>query len=712
VAGRKEIKVFKLEGLGCANCAAKMEIQIGKLNGVINARIDFVSTKMIIEVSGKERFAEIMKQIPQIVDSIEHGVKITDVQPSAGYKDWTILLDKKQIVLLIMGIGILIAALILELTIGIQFFLFLLSYILIGQKVIFKAIRNTIRGEVFDENFLMFIATAGALATRQFPEAIAVMLFYQTGEFLQNIAVNRSRRSISSLMDIRPDFANLIEGNEERTVAPEKIEIGQAILVKPGEKIPLDGTVIEGFSVLDTSALTGEFIPRQVKAGDNVLAGFINKNGLLNIKVTKSYNQSTVARILEMVENASSKKAPTENFITKFAHYYTPAVVLGAALIAFIPPLLMQDAVFFDWLNRGLIFLVVSCPCALVISIPLSFFGGIGGASRNGVLIKGSNYLEALNNVRTVVFDKTGTLTEGVFEVTKISPIEGISEEMLIKYAAFAERYSNHPIAASILQKYSRQFNDNEISEYEEIPGYGVKAVYNEKKIIAGSARFMIKETIHMEKDDNRGTVVYVAVNGDYIGSISISDRIREDTSKAIEGLRQIGVQRIVMLTGDKQDVSEMIGRELGFDEVYAGLLPDQKVEILENIEKQKDPQTKIGFIGDGINDAPVLARADIGIAMGGLGSDAAIEAADIVLMTDEPSKIISAFQIARKTRDIVWQNIVLALGIKSVVLFLAALGLATMWAAVFADVGVTVIAVLNATRVLNFSPKPSKCSE
>ena len=699
--GRKETIVLKLEGLDCANCAVKIEQEIRKLNGVTSARVDFTSAKVIMEGQDKPSLDQALNRLPEIMNSIEGGIKIVDpLNKLEGFalKD---AINFKQELNVIVGFILFLAALFFRPTGHLELILFLASYFLIGWDIITKALRLTMSGRFFDENFLMFIATAGAIAIREFPEAVVVMLLFKIGELLQGAAVQRSRRAISNLMHIRPDYASLLEDSgETRRVAPEEVQVGQAILVQPGEKIPLDGIVLVGTSNVDTSALTGEFRPRRVEVGSSVLAGFINQGGLLTVKTTKSYAQSTAARILDMVEHAAAKKAPAENFITKFARYYTPSVVLGAALLALLPPLLIPGAVFTEWLHRALIFLVASCPCALVISIPLSFFGGLGGASRNGILIKGSNYLEALNNMQICVFDKTGTLTQGVFEVANISPVEGITAVELLEYAAYAEKYSSHPIATSIRTKYGRELQAREIQEYQEFSGLGVKAVLDGQKIIVGSFRFLKEEKIELEEQKGSGTFVYVAVAGKYAGNITIADKVREDTPQTIEKLRKVGVQKIVMLTGDSQDAGSILGKRLGFDEVYAGLLPDQKVEVLERIEKQ-NPRAKIGYVGDGINDAPVLARADIGIAMGGLGSDAAIEAADIVLMTDEPSKLLSALQIAKKTKRIVWQNILLALGIKALVLTLGALGVATMWAAVFADVGVTLIAVFNALRVI-----------
>lgn len=610
--------------------------------------------------------------------------------------------NKKELVRLGIGAVIFGVAVAFEFSILAEFILFFISYILVGGEVVLRAIKNISRGQVFDENFLMTIATIGAFAIQEFPEGVAVMLFYQVGEFFQDIAVNRSRKSISALMDIRPDFANLKVGDDLKKVSPEEVSIGDIIVVKPGEKVPLDGKVIEGKSMADTSALTGESVPREVKEGSDVLGGFINKNGLLTIEVEKDFSESTVSKILDLVQNASSKKAPTESFITKFARYYTPVVVFIALALAVLPPLVIEGAAFTDWLYRALVFLVVSCPCALVVSIPLGFFGGIGGASRNGILIKGGNYLEALNNVDTVVFDKTGTLTKGVFKVTNINPKESITTDELLEYAAFAEVYSNHPIATSILKEYKKEVNRDEIQSYDEISGHGIKVKARGKEILAGNAKLMAQENINYDKLDVAGTIVHIAVDNKYAGCIIISDEIKEDSKSAVTSLKEAGVRHTVMLTGDVKSVGESVAKQLGLDKVHAELLPDQKVEKLEEIFKQKANKGKVVFVGDGINDAPVLARADIGIAMGGLGSDAAIEAADVVIMTDEPSKIASAIKIARRTRNIVWQNIVFAIVVKVVVMALGAGGIATMWEAVFADVGVTVVAVINAMRVLN----------
>ncbi|PKM56001.1 MAG: cadmium-translocating P-type ATPase [Firmicutes bacterium HGW-Firmicutes-5] len=701
VVSKPEKKVMLLIGLGCANCAAKIEKEIKTMSGVNAASVDFATKKLIIEVHNKHELNSIIEKASKIASRIEPGIKVVEETHEENDHDHSAGLDKRKLVLLGVGAVIFFGAIFLKFPFWVEFGLFFASYLLVGGDVLLKAARNILRGQVFDENFLMSIATIGAFAIKEFPEGVAVMLFYQIGELFQNIAVNRSRKSIAALMDIRPDFANLKVGNEIKKVDPDDVGIGDIILVKPGEKIPLDGKVIEGNSMLDTSALTGESVPREVEVGNDVLSGSINKNGLLTIEVTKKFGESTVSKILDLVENASSKKAPTENFITKFARYYTPVVVFAAAALAFIPPLVLPGATFAEWINRALVFLVVSCPCALVISIPLGFFGGIGGASKSGILVKGSNFLEALNNVDTVVFDKTGTLTKGVFNVTKIMAAESILDTELLEYAAYAESYSNHPIALSILKAYGKEIDKSKISNYDEVSGHGIKVTYKEKTILAGNTKLMKKEDIPFEEVQTIGTIVHMAIDGNYAGFIVISDEVKDDSQKAIQDLKSIGVKKIVMLTGDNKTVGEKIGKDLELDEVHAELLPHQKVERLEILDKQKSPKGKLVFVGDGINDAPVLARSDIGVAMGGLGSDAAIEAADVVLMTDEPSKLVSAIKIAKRTRNIVWQNIIFAMVVKGVVLILGAGGIATMWEAVFADVGVAVLAVLNAMRVM-----------
>ncbi len=579
--------------------------------------------------------------------------------------------------------------------------MFLISYIILGGDVVMKAVKNIFKGKVFDESFLMGIATIGALLIGDYPEGVAVMLFYQVGELFQSYAVGKSRKSISDLMDIRPDYANVKKGDELVKTDPDEVKIGDIIVIKAGERIPLDGKVIDGSSMVDTSALTGESVPREVEVGSDILSGCININGVITAEVTKEFEESTVSKILDLVENASSKKSNSEQFITKFARYYTPIVVIIAAILAIVPPLVIDGATFSDWVYRALSFLVVSCPCALVISIPLSFFGGIGGASRRGVLVKGSSYLEALAQTEIVVFDKTGTLTKGVFNVQEINAYE-ISKEELLELTAYAESYSNHPISISLKRAYGKEIDNGRISDVEEISGHGVNAIVDGKKISAGNIKLMKKMNIPYFDGELIGTVVHVAVDNKYAGYIVIADEVKADSAQAIRELKAANIKQTVMLTGDNKNVGLKVGKDLGLDKVYAELLPGDKVDKLEELFSQKSAKGKLAFVGDGINDAPVLARADIGIAMGGLGSDAAIEAADIVIMTDEPSKIATAMNISKKTLKIAYQNIVFAIGIKVLVLILSALGITTMWAAIFADVGVTILAVLNSFRALN----------
>lgn len=605
------------------------------------------------------------------------------------------------------GIKILLSAILYVIAIAVSFenglintCIFIVSYLIVGFDILKKALRNIIRGKVFDENFLMAVATLGAFGIGEFPEAVAVMLFYQVGELFQSYAVDKSRKSISSLMDIRPDFANLVKEDKIEKVDPDDVEIGDIIIVKPGEKVPLDGVVIEGISMIDTMALTGESVPRKVEVGNEILSGCINQNGLLKIKVAREYDESTVSKILELVENASNKKSKSENFITKFAKYYTPIVVIIAVIIAVIPPIIIKSATFSDWIYRALSFLVVSCPCALVISIPLSFFGGIGGASKMGVLIKGSNYLEALANTEIVVCDKTGTLTKGVFEVQKIET-EDISEDELIRISAYAENYSNHPIAQSIKKAYNKPIDEKLIDNTEELSGLGIIAQIEDKKVLVGNEKLMQKNNIKYKKCDDVGTILYVAINNEFKGFILISDKIKDDAFETIKKLKESNIKQTVMLTGDRKDVADDVTKKLNIDKVFSELLPDEKVKEVEKLLKTKSEKGKLAFVGDGINDAPVLAISDIGIAMGGLGSDAAIEAADIVIMTDKPSEIGNAIKLSKKTMRIVYQNIIFAIFVKVAVLILSALGLSTMWEAVFADVGVSIIAIINALRVL-----------
>ena len=584
----------------------------------------------------------------------------------------------------------------------VNFAVFLVPYLVIGWDIVYKAVRGIVNGQVFDENFLMTIATFGAFGVGEYSEAVAVMLFYQVGELFQSYAVSRSRQSIADLMDICPEYANLEKDGELVQTDPDDVEIGDIIVIKPGERVPLDGTVISGESMVDTSALTGESVPRRVETGSEIISGCINESGVLRVEVTKEFDDSTVARILELVENASSKKAQVENFITRFARYYTPAVVAAAALLAVVPPLAL-GAGFGPWIQRACIFLVISCPCALVISVPLSFFGGIGAASRNGVLVKGSNYLEALAQMDTIVFDKTGTLTKGEFKVTEIRP-SGMSGEELLRLAALAEHYSNHPISLSIRDAYEQaggRMNLSSIGKNEEISGHGVRTEIDGSVVLAGNGRLMEAERIAYEPCESIGTVVYLARDGVFAGTIVISDTVKEYAAQAIRDLKQAGVKRTVMLTGDRKAVGEAVAEKLGLDEVFTELLPADKVEQVERLLDGQAEGRKLAFVGDGINDAPVLTRADIGIAMGSMGSDAAIEAADVVLMDDDPARISVVVRISRKTLSIVKQNIVFALGVKALVLGLGAFGMANMWEAVFADVGVSVIAILNAMRAL-----------
>ena len=683
---------FVLEGLNCPNCAARIEADAGKLTGVTAASLNLMQQTLTLEISKDD---DIFSKVERIVHSYEPDVKVR-LKADEHTHDHAHEGDTKKMILR-MGIGAAVFA--AAILLGWKLPLYIAAYVILGYDVVVSAVRNIVKGHVFDENFLMSLSSIGAFFIGEYPEAVAVMLFYQVGEFFQDLAVQRSRKSISDLMDIRPETASVKRNREWLTVSPENVAVGEWILVKPGEKIPLDGVVLMGDSMVDTRALTGESVPKSVHPLDEVLSGCINESGLLTIQVTKSYSESTVAKIIDLVENASSRKAPTENFITAFARYYTPAVVILAAMLAVIPPIL-TGGMWAEWIRRAFVFLVVSCPCALVLSVPLTFFGGIGAASRHGVLVKGSNYLEALNKVSTVVFDKTGTLTKGVFKVTEIIPGENVSPEQVLQYAAWAENFSTHPIATSILAAYGKN-EPISLSQYREIPGYGLEVETAGRKILAGNAKLMEKENIPYIACEKVGTKVYVAVDGIYQGCILIADELKADSKNAIAALKGAGVEKTVMLTGDNKNIGDAVAAELGLDESYAQLLPNEKVEVLEKLDSRKRPGSKLAFVGDGINDAPVLARADIGIAMGGLGSDAAIEAADVVLMTDEPGKLVEAIGIARETRKIVVQNIVFALGIKGIFLVLGALGMVGMWIAVFGDVGVALLAVLNAMRIL-----------
>ena len=700
-------KEIILGGLNCAHCAEVIGQKVSDLNEIESSDLNFINKKLTLLIKKDEDSNQVIEKVIKIINDTEPGLDINVVENSKQAKESEEKNDndssKKDLLKLIVGFGMYAVA-IYQSTIGIESklmnLLLIISYLVVGGGVIKKALKNMTKGRIFDENFLMLIATVGALAIGEVEEAVAVMLFYQLGEYLQGVAVGKSRKSIASLMNIRPDSANLKINNEIKVVSPENVKIGDVIVVKPGEKVPLDGVIIDGTSMVDTSAITGESVLRETSIGDDILSGFINKNSLLTVKVTKEYGESTVSKILDLVENASSKKSKTENFISKFSRYYTPIVVSLAVAIAIIPPIVIQGAEFKEWLYRGLLFLVVSCPCALVLSIPLSFFSGIGYASKNGILIKGSNYLEALKDVDTVVFDKTGTLTKGVFNVTNINAVD-ISKEELLEYAAIAEVNSNHPIAKSIINAYGKNVDLNCIKSYEEIAAHGIRVQYNNDNILAGNEKLMKSNNILYNEAKEVGTVVYIAVNGIYKGYLVISDEVKEDSKEAIKNLKDIGIKEVVMLTGDNKDVANKVANDLNIDTVYSSLLPNEKVEKVEKIYEGRNEKEKVAFVGDGINDAPVLARVDVGIAMGALGSDAAIEAADVVLMTDEPNKIYKAIEISKKTNKIVWQNIIFALGVKIVVMILGAGGMATMWEAIFADVGVALIAVLNAMRIL-----------
>ncbi|MDD2481436.1 MAG: heavy metal translocating P-type ATPase [Lutispora sp.] len=692
---------FIIKGLHCANCAAKMENSIQNIEGVRKASIDFVGKRLVLEYGSPMDEERVINETIKTMNNIEQGVEIAEKKSGTKEIEDEKSKAKMELWKLAGALSIFAVAQIIKTPANMRLALFAAAYVLAGGKVVYKAFRNLFKGNVFDENFLMTIATIGAFAIGEYPEAAAVMIFYNIGEIFQDLAVDRSRRSIKALMNIRPDYANLVLDNTVQEVSPEDVKIGDIILVKPGERIPLDGTVIKGETSVDTSALTGESAPRSIKAGDEVLSGFIVKNKMITLRVDKEYSQSTVAKILDLVENAALKKAPTENFITKFAKVYTPLVVLTALGITLIPSMIYGFDTFPQWLYRALIFLVVSCPCALVVSIPLSFFGGIGGASKRGILVKGGNYLEALNNIHTVVFDKTGTLTEGVFKVNEIVNEEAYLTDAVLEYAATAESFSDHPIALSIKEAYGKNIDLTRVLHHEDIAGQGIKVKTDLGNILVGNDKLMEEEGITYKKIEASETLVHVAIEGNYAGYILISDKPKADAEKTVKSLRKAGVKKVAMLTGDNKATALNVKQALGLDEAYYELLPNDKVEILEKIKNEKSEKGNVVFVGDGINDAPVLTMADIGIAMGGLGSDAAIEASDIVLMTDEPSKLIEAIEIAGFTRKIVWQNIIFALGVKLVVLIMGALGLATMWEAVFADVGVAVIAVLNAMRVI-----------
>lgn len=728
-----EIKLI-LSGLNCANCANKIETKVNKINGIENASLNFSTTVLTVEINKEEEKNNIVNEIKSIVKKLEPHVKVIEKSDNKDIKvnksectsscctnshehesnneehhghthefkeNNGFLGYAKDNLLLIIGTIVYIIALAYKSNENLlSFILFGASYLIIGGEVILNAIKNIIRGEIFDENFLMSIATIGAFFIGEYPEAVAVMLFYQIGEVFQGYAVNKSRKSISSLMNIRADHANVLRDDKEIRVSPEDVSIGEFIIVKPGERVPLDGTILEGTSFIDTSALTGESVPREVTTGNEILSGSINNNGVLKVKVDKEYGESTVARILELVENASNKKAPTEKFITKFAKVYTPIVVAIAVLVAIIPPIIIKDATFSEWIYKALSILVVSCPCALVVSIPLGFFSGIGAASKKGILVKGGNYLEALRDSEIVVFDKTGTLTKGIFEVTEINSIN-MSKEELLEITAMGESLSNHPIAMSIANAYGKEVNKDEIKDYKEISGHGIEVTIRENDVLLGNSKLMKSNNIDYNDIDSIGTIVHVAINGEYKGNIVISDEIKENVKEALTELKEVGIKKTIMLTGDNKNVADKVAMDIGIDEVYSELLPGDKVSKIEEILNKKTSKGKVLFVGDGINDAPVLARADIGVAMGGIGSDAAIEAADVVLMKDKIEEISEAIRVSRRTNMILWQNIIFSLGVKIIVMLLVILGLTNMWAAVFADVGVTLIAVLNSMRII-----------
>ena len=700
VLGNSITKSYILQGL---SCASKIEDALKNVENVLSVSINLVTGKLRIETFGK--IANLHKIVEDIVHTYEPDIPVFEDNENSRVKiDDT--LNKSKVIWLATGAITFFAGILFEyvidLNIGryIALGLFAFSYILLGGKVLLRMVRNIAKGQIFDENFLMGIATIGAIAIGKYAEAVTVILFYQIGEFFQEMAVAKSRKQIGNLMDIRPDYANLKKDGQIIKVDPETVQIGDIFIVKPGEKVPLDGIVVEGEAMLDTTALTGESVPRRASKGDAVLSGCINQNGALTIQATQTFGESTVSKILDLVENAANKKAPTETFITKFARYYTPTVVGFATLLALIPPLFF-GGVWYDWLSRALIFLVISCPCALVVSIPLGFMGGIGGASKNGILVKGGNYLEALANLDLVVFDKTGTLTKGVFKVMALQTANDFSDSKLLELAACAEVFSNHPIAVSILKEYGKEIDKDMLSQYEEIAGHGVSVISNGQTVLAGNTKLMDKAGVKYTESQSFGTKVYVSVDGIYAGCIVIADEIKQDSFGIVSKLKNLGVRKTIMLTGDTPQIAEAIASELKLDEVYSSLLPQQKVEKVEELNKQKLSKKTLAFVGDGINDAPVLAMADVGIAMGGLGSDAAIEAADVVLMTDEPAKLAEAIKIARFTKEIVWQNIIMSLGIKLLFLVLATLGVSSLWEAVFADVGVSLLAVFNSLRIM-----------
>ncbi|EKF48595.1 heavy metal-translocating P-type ATPase [Thermosipho africanus H17ap60334] len=689
-------KEFLLDGLDCPSCAAKIEENVKKLEGINNVSLNFIKKTLTVEIDSETN----VEKIKNIVTKIEPDVEVLDSPSSKknghSHEHEEDFDRKLEVIRLFSSLAIFIIALLISDPFYLKLSLYFAAYLISGGKVLVRSFKNIIKGNVFDENFLMSIATIGAISIGEYPEAVGVMVFYEIGELLQNIAIDNSKRSIKALLDIRPDYANLLKDGKEIKVSPEEVKKGDLIIVKPGERIPLDGIVVKGSSLVDTSALTGESVPRTVKKDDKVMSGFINQNGLLTIKVEKEYSESTISKILDLVENASAKKAKTEKLITRFAKYYTPVVVLSAIALALLPPLL-TGAPFNEWFRRALIFLVISCPCGLVVSIPLGYFAGIGKLSKHGILVKGGNYIDILKKLDTIIFDKTGTLTKGVFEVVKIATFNGIDEKEILKIAAAAEKHSNHPIAESIKRKFGRQINDKVIEQYEEISGHGIRAKIEGKDVLVGNKKLMEKFNIKTPEVNFNGTLVFVAINDKLAGYIGISDEIKPGVPDVTKNLKKLGIRKTVMLTGDNRKVAEAVAKEIGIDEYYYELLPGDKVKFFEKFKNG----VSTAFVGDGINDAPVLTRADVGIAMGGLGSDAAIEAADVVIMDDDISKLIDSIKISRKTLKITWENISIVFGIKVLFLTLGALGLTDMWGAVFADVGVTLIAIFNSLRIL-----------
>lgn len=691
---------YELEDLSCVNCAYKIETEIKKLDGMNYANLNFSLSKLSIEVADDEVLTQIEKQIQKIMDRTEPGSKLVQKDDDNDHKEDKSGISRVTLLIYIFAIILYFTGFFLVSNPALKLLMFIITYIVFGHTVLIKSIKNIIKGNIFDENFLMSIASIGAFVIGEYPEAAAVMMFYQIGELFQDYAVDHSKRSIKNLLAIKPDYANIKTPEGYERINPSDVREGDFILIRPGERVPLDGIVTEGSSTIDTSALTGESLPREIGISNEILSGSINLSGVLTVQVTKLFENSTVNLILSMVEHASQKKAVTERFITRFASVYTPVVVGFAALMAFIPPLFFNGD-FKQWVYRALVFLVVSCPCALVISIPMGFFGGIGAASKRGILVKGGNYLEALAKVKTIVFDKTGTLTNGSFEVTDINNEDGFTKEELIYYATHAEAFSTHPLAVSILKKYGKEPDKNLITEYEEHAGMGVSAKVSEKTVLLGNYALFSKYNIDIKESKSSGTIMYLGINGEFAGSISLEDTIKEDAVRTVDELYGLGIDDIVMLTGDRKNAAHSAAEKLGIKSVYAELLPYEKVECLEKIIEERKKYGAIAFVGDGINDSPVIARADIGIAMGGTGSDAAIEAADIVMMTDEPSKIPEAVRIARKTKTVVYQNIALAMIVKAIVLAMGAGGVATLWEAVFADVGVALLAILNAMRLV-----------